>query len=60
MDLFKRMGNKMATALDWNCPKVCKRHKGDTRRIHKNARTKLSKLDKMIIEEWNNYIDTEK
>lgn len=52
MDLFKKASNKMATSLDWNCPRVCKRNKGDTKRVHKSARVKLSKLDRMIIKEW--------
>lgn len=49
MDLFKRASMKMATALDWNCPKVCKRKKGDTQKIHRQARKILKKdIDKMI------------
>ena len=32
---------KMADSLDWNCKKVCKRSKGDTKRIHKQARNKI-------------------
>ena len=35
MNLFKAMSMKMADSLDWNCKKVCKRSKGDTKRIHK-------------------------
>lgn len=63
MDLFKRASNKMATALDWNCPKVCKRCKGDTQRIHKQARTKLKRYDKQVeqdvIDFWNSLVKGE-
>ena len=41
MNLFKAMSMKMADSFDWNCKKVCKRSKGDTRRIHKQARNKI-------------------
>lgn len=41
MDLFKRKNNKMATALDWNCPKYVKRTKGDTQILHRLSRRKL-------------------
>ena len=43
MDLFKGASMKMATSLDWNCKTICKRHKKDTQRIHKRARTELKK-----------------
>lgn len=56
MDLFKSKSMKMADSLDWNCTKICKRNKGDTKRVHKSARTKLSKLDRIIITEWENEI----
>lgn len=49
MDLFKSKTMKMADSLDWNCPKVCKRAKGDTRRIHKHARRKLCEQDREEI-----------
>lgn len=48
-DLFKMKSMKMADSLDWNCPKVCKRAKGDTQRIHKKARRELCKQDKEEI-----------
>lgn len=57
MDLFKSKSMLMADSLDWNCKKICKRNKGDTKRVHKSARVKLSKLDKMIIAEWQNGVD---
>ena len=57
MDLFKSKSMSIADSLDWNCKKVCKRNKGDTKRVHKSARVKLSKLDKMIIAEWQNGVD---
>lgn len=41
MDLFKQKNVKLATSLDWNCPKVCKRNKGDTQLLHKHSRRKL-------------------
>ncbi len=41
MDIFKRKMNKDATAIDWNCPRVCKRRKGDTARLHRLARHRL-------------------
>lgn len=44
MDLFKKMNNKQADAWDWNCPRVVKRQKGDTQRLHKISRRKLKKL----------------
>lgn len=57
MDLFKRMSRKMADSLDWNCKGICKRSKGDTRRIHKQARVRLSRFDRMVeqdvIDFWN-------
>ena len=46
MNLFKAMSMKMADSLDWNCKKVCKRSKGDTKRIHKQARNKIKQEDK--------------
>lgn len=49
MDLFKGASMKMATSLDWNCKTICKRHKKDTQRIHKRARTELKKdLQKLL------------
>lgn len=51
MDLFKKANSKQATAWDWNCPKVCKRAKGDTQRLHKIARRNLNKQDKEEIKE---------
>lgn len=51
MDLFKQKSMKMATSFDWNC-KVCKRCKGDTKRIHKNARRKLKNFDKKLLTEY--------
>lgn len=41
MDIFKRKNIKLATALDWNCKRVCKRVKGDTQRLHRYSRRKL-------------------
>lgn len=49
MDLFKAMSMKMADSFDWNCKKVCKRIKGDTKRIHKQARNKIKQKDKKEI-----------
>ena len=49
MNLFKAMSMKMADSLDWNCKKVCKRSKGDTKRIHKQARIKLKRYDRQEI-----------
>ena len=49
MNLFKAMSMKMADSLDWNCKKVCKRSKVDTRRIHKQARNKIKQEDKKEI-----------
>ena len=49
MNLFKAMSMKMADSLDWNCKKVCKRSKGDTKRIHKIARNKIKQEDKKEI-----------
>ena len=43
MDLFKRKNIKDATAWDWNCPFVCKRQKGDTKRLHKLSRIRLKR-----------------
>lgn len=51
MDLFKQKTMKMATSFDWNC-KVCKRCKGDTKRIHRNARKKLKNFDKKLLTEY--------
>lgn len=60
MNLFKAMSMKMADSLDWNCKKVCKRSKGDTRRIHKRARTKLKRYDRQVeqdvIDFWNSLV----
>ncbi len=52
MDLFKKFSMKMATGLDWNCKQVAKRSKGDTQRIHKQARRKIHQYDCKILEEW--------
>ena len=46
MDLFKKMSMKMADSCDWNCRNVVKRVKGDTKRIHKQARAKIKNYDK--------------
>ena len=63
MNLFKAMSMKIADSLDWNCKKVCKRSKGDTRRIHKQARAKLSRYDKQVeqdvIDYWNGLVKGE-
>lgn len=63
MNLFKAMSMKMADSLDWNCKKVCKRSKGDTRRIHKQARTKLKRYDRQVeqdvIDFWNGLVKGE-
>ena len=63
MNLFKAMSMKMADSLDWNCKKVCKRAKGDTRRIHKIARAKLNRYDKQVeqdvIDYWNRLVKGE-
>ena len=40
-DEFKRKNINEATAWDWNCPKVCKRHKGDTKKLHRLSRRRL-------------------
>ena len=50
-DLFKMKSMKMADSLDWNCPKICKRVKGDTQRIHKKARRELCKQDREEIKQ---------
>ena len=63
MDLFKKANTKQATAWDWNCPKVCKRAKGDTKRLHKIARAKLKRCDKQVEQDvinfWNGLIKGE-
>lgn len=41
MDKFKAASMNIADGLDWNANHICKRRKGDTRRAHKSARTKL-------------------
>lgn len=51
MDLFKQGTMEMADKFDWNC-KVCKRVKGDTKKIHKNARNKLKNFDKKLLTEY--------
>ena len=51
MDLFKAISMKMAASFDWNC-KCCKRCKGDTKIIHKNARRKLKNFDKKLLTEY--------
>jgi hypothetical protein len=43
MDLFKRASNKEATSWDWNCPKVSKRLKGDTKKLHRLSRRRLKR-----------------
>ena len=48
---FKILSNDLANAYDWNCPKVTKRRKGDTQRIHKRARRKLALQDKEEIKQ---------
>ena len=59
MDLFKKENMKYATSLDWNCGNICKRCKGDTRRLHKLSRTKLkNKLIKEVKE--NGYTSYER
>lgn len=54
MDLFKSNSMKMANGLDWNC-KVCKRCKGDTQRIHKQARKKIKQNDKKLLTKTTEY-----
>ena len=49
MDLFKKAGIKLATSLDWNCKDIVKRKKGDTQKIHQNARNNLKKDLKNIL-----------
>ena len=49
MDLFKSYTQPMATAFDWNCKSICKRHKGDTQKIHKTARKKLKYFDYKVL-----------
>ena len=44
MDLFKALSMKMADSLDWNCKHVCKRCKGDGKRVRRSARRKLGKI----------------
>lgn len=60
MDLFKKHTMKMADSLDWNCKGIVKRRKGDTKRIHKQARTKMKRADKQleqdIIDYWNGLV----
>lgn len=41
MDDFKRTNMKLATALDYNAPRMVKRHKGDGKRLRRYARRKL-------------------
>lgn len=41
MDLFKRKNINEATVWDWNCPKVVKRAKGYTKKLHKLSRKRL-------------------
>ena len=53
MDIFKEKSMKLATGLDWNT-KATKRHKGDTKRIHKKARRELKKL--LTIDKINDII----
>ena len=57
MDLFKKMSMKMADSLDWNCKNVVKRKKGDTKRVHKQARAKLKRADKQVDQDVINYWD---
>ena len=35
MDLFKRTNITMATAWDWNCPRIVKRDKGDGKKLRR-------------------------
>lgn len=49
MDLFKKINNKLANSLDWNCKKYAKRVKGDTQLLHRYSRRKLKqKLKKEV------------
>ena len=41
MDDFKRNNINQATAWDWNAPRICKRRKGDTAKLHRLARHRL-------------------
>ena len=50
MDLFKQENIKYATSLDWNCPKIAKRHKGDTQKLHRYSRRKLKNKFKKELE----------
>ena len=52
MDLFKKFSMKMATGLDWNCKQVARRNKGDTQKIHKQARRKMRQYDYKVLKEW--------
>lgn len=51
MDLFKKNTMAMASSLDWNCKNIVKRNKGDTQRIHKQARAKIKNQDKKLLRE---------
>lgn len=52
MDIFKKENNKLATMLDWNCPRYVKRCKGDTERLHRYSRRKLKQnLKKEMIKD---------
>lgn len=51
MDKFKKMSSTTAMSWDWDVPRVCKRAKGDTQKLHKISRAKLKKdLEKQIKE----------
>lgn len=41
MDDFKKSNINQATSWDWNVPRICKRRKGDTAKLHRLARHRL-------------------
>lgn len=54
MDVFKRKSNNEATWWDWNCPKYVRRHKGDTKKLHKLSRRRLKRELKKEMREMKN------
>lgn len=41
MDDFKKSNINQATSWDWNVPRICKRRKGDTAKLHRLSRHRL-------------------
>lgn len=55
MDDFKKSNINQATSWDWNVPRICKRRKGDTAKLHRLARHRLKNKMKKEFKDERHY-----